>query len=226
MKRTYIVLLIALFFLVTVSGQEQVHPINPPIPTITFDLLWEAATPQNYTVKVDGTGAAKYTSRNPTRPESAGEPPYIVDFTMSPPNQARIFEAAKSLNYFHGDFDYKQHKIANTGRKTLTYADSTRHFETTYNWSENKEIQELTAIFQGISNTVEHGNKLQFLRRFDKLGLDKELNAMEALAHDHNLAELQIIAPTLETIANDPAVMNIARQRARHLLEGLQPAQD
>ncbi|HZD92795.1 MAG TPA: hypothetical protein VE133_00990, partial [Candidatus Sulfotelmatobacter sp.] len=105
-----------------------------------------------------------------------------------------------------------------TGQKTLTYADPARHFETIYDYSENKAINEITSIFQGISNTIEHGRKLQFLRRFDKLGLEAELKDMETAAENHDLCELQLIVPTLETIANDTTVLNIARQRARRLL--------
>jgi hypothetical protein len=55
------------------------------------------------------------------------------------------------------------------------------------------------------------------LRRFDKLGLEEELKAMENAAESHNLAELQIIQPTLESIAQDSTVLNIARKRAKKL---------
>ena len=89
---------------------------------------------------------------------------------------------------------------------------------TTYDYSENRAIQEITNILSGISNTIEHGRKLQFLHRFDKLGLEDELKAMENAAENHNLAELQIIAPTLQSIADDTTVLNIARQRAKRLL--------
>jgi hypothetical protein len=57
-----------------------------------------------------------------------------------------------------------------------------------------------------------------FLRRFDKLGLEDELKAMEDAAESHNLAELQIIRPTLESIAQDSTILNIARQRAKRLV--------
>ena len=57
-----------------------------------------------------------------------------------------------------------------------------------------------------------------YLHRFDKLGLEDELKGMEDAAESHNLAELQIIAPTLESIADDTTVLNIARQRAKRLL--------
>src|SRR5215471_19358354 len=196
---------------------EQQHPEEP---TIVFDLYWEAATPQNYTVTVQASGKAKYVSRDPTRvPEGAeaADPDYVLEFTMSAATRDRLFLLGKAANYFQGDFDYK-HKVANTGRKTVTYADPARHFQTTYNFSENKDIQEVTRIFQGISNTIEHGRKLQFMRRFDKLGLERELRGMEEMAQSGYLVEIQIIASILQNIINDSSVLNIARERARRLM--------
>jgi hypothetical protein len=204
------------------TGQQQ----NAAVPVITFDLNWEAATPQNYTITMDANGKTLYVSRSPTRtPEGSDEPEpdYRFEFTMSAANRDRILQLAKDLNYFNGSFDFTQHKVANTGRKTLTYADPSRNFRTTYNWSENKSIEEITRIFQGISNTVEHGRKLQFMRRFDKLGLAGELKAMETMSQANYLAEVQIIAPILENIANDPSVLHLARQSASRLLIVLNP---
>jgi hypothetical protein len=193
---------------------------NPVLPTITFDRIWEAYKPQNVTITVQATGPAKYISRNPfTPPDQTGaDPDYMLDFTVSTRNQERLFRDAREANYFNGDFSYKKHAVAATGKKTLTYSDPVRHFSTTYDYSDNRAIQEITNIFSGISNTIEHGRKLVFLRRFDKLGLEEELKGMESAAEDHNLAELQIIAPTLKSIAEDSTVLNIARKRAKRLL--------
>src|SRR5262249_51723647 len=192
---------------------------NPQMPTITFDRLWEAYTPQEVTITLQSGGTAKYLSRNPLKPPEAGaDPDYSLDFTMSDSNSEKIFRYAKEANYFNGDFSYKKHAVSSTGKKTLTYADQVKHFETSYDYSENKAIQEITNIFAGISNTVELGRKLQFLRRFDKLGLEAELKGMERAFEGHNLEELQLIKPTLESMANDPAILNIARQRAKRLL--------
>ena len=215
--RIFLILLAAM----AAHGQEQNQPQNPTLPTITFDVFWEASTPQSYTITVDSLGKARYVSRSPTRPEDKAQPnddDYQIEFTFSAANRDRLFELAKEANYFHGDFDYKQHAIANTGRKILGYADAVRNFTTTYNWSENKAIEEITRIFQGTSSTLQHGRRLQFMRRFDKLGLEAELKGMEDMAQNHNLAELQAIATTLENIMNDSSVLNVARQRARRLL--------
>ena len=219
MKRASLILLWMAFPAALMLLAQNAHQ-NPQLPTITFDRLWEEYKPQNVDITVQATGPAKYISRNPfTPPEQAGpDPDYLLEFTISPRNQERLFRYAREANYFNGDFSYKKHAVASTGRKTLTYADHDRHFETTYDYSDNKAIQQITDIFQGISNTIECGRKLQYLRRFDKLGLEAELKAMEDAAASHSLDELQIIAPTLQGLAEDPAILNIARQRAQRLL--------
>jgi hypothetical protein len=186
-------------------------------PSITFDRFWNNFTPQSVTLTVSANGAGKYSSRNP---EKTGDDvdDFQTEFVVSPAARDKLFRYAKEANYFDGDFTFKKHVVASTGKKTLTYFDPARHFSTTYDYSENKAIQEITNILSGISNTIEHGRKLVFLRRFDKLGLEEELKAMENAAESHNLAELQIIRATLESIAQDTTILNIARQRAKKLV--------
>jgi len=231
MKHRCCIAMVCLLAISALPAQDQNQPPNPAIPTVTFELFWEQATPQSYTITVDGMGAAHYVSRNPTRASApitapTYDPEYDTLFTMSGKSRERIFELARELDYFHGDFDYRQHKIANTGTKTLRYADAVRNFSTSYNWSENKSIQELTNLFQGISNTLQYGQRLQFKKRFDKLGLEAELKTMEAQAQNKELAELQVIAPVLQNIADDTSVLHIARERAKRLLAQAGQAKD
>ena len=195
--------------------------VNPPIPLVTFNCLWDAATPQSYTITVRSTGSARYVSSNPVRPAENREadPEYTLDFVLSEATSKKVFNLAKQAGYFNGDFDFKKHTVAFTGTKTLSYADVAHNYQTSYNWSDDTAIDQLTRLFSGISSTIEHGRKLAFLRRFDKLGLEAELKAMESEAQSGFLAELQIIAPTLENIAHDPAVLHIAQVRAQRLLE-------
>jgi hypothetical protein len=218
MKRAgLIIFLLILAAQLALSGQDTQQ--NPVRPTITFDRVWEAYKPQNVTITVQSTGSARYVSRNPfTPPEPGADPDYTLDFTLSSRSQQKLFREAREANYFDGDFSFKKHVVASTGKKTLTYSDPVRHFSTTYDYSDNKAIEEITNLFSGISNTIEHGRKLAYLHRFDKLGLEDELKAMEDAAESHNLAEVQIIAPMLKSIQDDTKVLNIARQRAKRLL--------
>ena len=206
---------------VSAPAQSPNPAQHPAVPVVSFNCLWEAATPQSYTVTVSSTGTARYVSSNPARPaeDRDADPEYSIEFVMSEPGRSRVFALAKQAGYFNGDFDFKKHGIANTGAKTLTYADLSRNFQTTFNWSENGAIDQLARLFSGISSTVEHGRRLAFLHRYDKLGLEAELKGMESEAQSGFLAELEIIGPTLESIAGDASVLNIARARARRLLD-------
>ncbi len=214
-------MLASLTLAITSWAQNASPNENTAIPTVTFNCLWEAATPQEYTITVRSTGSTRYVATNPTRKsqDQAEDPVYDKQFTLSSAGSAKVFALTAQAKYFNGDFDYKKHAIANTGRKTLTYADISRNFQTTYNWSENPAIDQLTRFFQGVSSTIEYGRRLQFQLRYDKLGLEAELKSMEDQAQNQYLAELQIIAPVLESVVDDSAVMHIARQRARRLLQ-------
>lgn len=200
---------------------EPNYPQHPPVPTVTFTFNWPSIEPHRYVITVDSSGDAAYQSwiSDPATGQSVAGDPDMVKFTVSAATRDRIFTLAPRLNYFNGDFEYHKHRVAATGDKTLAYADPDKQYQTEYNWSENPGIRELTDLFQGMSTTIEAGRRLERLYRFDPLGLESALKNLEELAVEHRAIEVQIIAPTLEKLADDPRVMNIARQRALRILK-------
>ncbi len=200
---------------------EPSQPQAPAVPTVTFTFDWPSVQPHHYSISVDSTGRAAYQSRiaEGTAEQSIEGDPYMVKFEVSEATRTRIFQLARAANDFNGNFDYKKRKIAFSGNKTLAYSEAGKHYETSYNWSENPAIQQLTNIFEGISNTQEAGCRLEQLHRYDKLGLDAELKNMEGMEHNQSLVELRSIAPILQQIVSDSSVMNIARERAQRLLQ-------
>ncbi len=190
-------------------------------PTVTFSLDFPRTRPEHYSITVDSTGKAVYESRDVVSTDQMDPPSerYLTSFQVSEAARARIFEAARRVNFFQGDFDYKKRRIARMGQKTLVWESGKDRFATTYNWSENGLIDDLTHLFQGISNTLEFGRRLTALRRHDKLGLEAELKNMEEAAkHADGLAELHTLQPLLRSLSEDHAVMEIARKRAQRLL--------
>jgi hypothetical protein len=200
------------------SDAESKSQAKDPVSTVTYTLDWHDAQPSHYSLKVESTGRAIYESLANASTDPADK--FESQFVMSSDLRDRIFALAQKANYFDGKFDYTKRKIASTGQKTLDYTDGSKHFQTTYNWSENPTIQELTDIFYGISNTMESGSKLEYLKRFDKLGLPEELQNMLRLRSEGHLLEVQSIAPLLRQIAQDSSQMNLARQRAQQLMQG------
>lgn len=228
-------------FLLACAAQAQTAALEPNspgdkhMPTVTFELLFPDVRPAHYTIAVESSGRALYQSGD----EDAGRAKavqgiphtlrYTLRFIASAATRTRIFDLARQAGYFQGNFDYTKHRVANTGSKTLTYSASSTEatpasppagvgHTTTYNYSENPAIQQLTAIFQGISASAELAARLEHLRRFDRLGLDEELRQAEEMAQNGQLVELQVAIPALQAVVDDPSALNIARQRALHLL--------
>ena len=203
---------------------KPVH--NPQTPTVTFQFEFSGANPSHYALSVDSTGRAAYTSTSPqdtnssyTAPgKQATDEPYATKVTLSPGTTQQIFDLAKRLSYFDGKFDYTKSRIANTGAKTLIYADPNRHFETTFNYSTNQDAMELARLFQNLSSTLEFGLRLDHDMRHQKLALEDELRQLQDAASHNNAAEIGLLKPMLQKIANDTSILHIARRRAQELL--------
>ena len=229
--RSWVVLtLLCALFPGCILADDSLDPARPRLvqPTVTFVFDFPRARPEHFSITVDSTGKAVYESRDVVSTDQEQPPTerYLTSFQLSSAARGQIFEAARQLNYFQGDFDYRKHRIAHMGRKTLIWESGKDRFETTYNWSENGLIDDLTHLFQGISNTQEYGRRLASLRRHDKLGLEAELKSMEEAAKDdrRGVAELHTIESLLRSLAQDRAVMDIARQRAQRLLRKAEAA--
>lgn len=137
---------------------------------------------------------------------------------VSPATRERIFDLAARANYFSGDINYAKRNIANTGEKILTYKDAQRSTEAKYNYSTNPTVQQLTALFQGLSTTLEYGRRLEEDYHYQKLALDEQLKGMEEQADQNVLVEVEAVAPILKKIAADSSVLNVTRARAQRLL--------
>lgn len=214
-------MLISILVVLPLALLAQVPNLHPqqtftPEPIVSFSLELAGAVPPYYSISVESTGNAAYRS-SPVAGDMEGDP-YITKFVVSQAARTRIFDLAKKLHYFKGDYEYHKGRLANTGAKTLYYTDQKTNNSTTYNYSSNQDIQELTKLFQGISTTLEFGRRLQYYYDHQKLGLDDELKRMDQMADEGQLDELQAVSPILQKIADDPQVMHIDKQHAQHLL--------
>jgi hypothetical protein len=139
--------------------------------------------------------------------------------TLSPPTTEKIFKTARAVKFFNIDCASKAKNIANTGDKTLSYTGSDGKGSCGYNYSDNKNVSMLTDMFLAIAFTMDEGRRLEFLHRYDRLGLDAEMNSLANEAQAGRALELGTIAPTLNSIADDTALMQRVRLRAEKLLE-------
>ncbi len=186
------------------------------IPSVRFNFENPDLTPPTYELSVDATGDAEYISR-----EAGSDPATLAPrrFQVSKATRDRIFVLTESLHRFRGDYEFRKHKVSFSGHKTFTYTEGAEQSSTRFNWSENRDITELAALFQGIAATIHAEARLEHLRKYDKLGLDAYLKTMEQQAKGGWLKEIGLISKVLLEIKNDPRVMGMARSRADRLLK-------
>jgi hypothetical protein len=207
--------LACLIFFFLIRGQAQ----QTVAPSITFTCDFPGSAPDHYVISVSDDGRASYDSDGKLSPESAPGDPFHSDFNLSAATRTRVFDLAKRAHYFEGELDSKTRNLASTGIKTLTYKDAQKSTRASYNYSPLPPVQELTAFFQSLSATLEFGHRLDFHLRYQKLALDEELKKMEELSNGGSLAEVSAVAPVLQKIADDPAVIKVVRARAQRLLQ-------
>ena len=215
--RTFPILRGTTFWLLVVCAlAPRAEPASIPTITMTFD--FPGSEPEHFVTSVSSDGRATYDSNGRLTPQSESGEPFHLEFTMSKATCDRVFSLAKKARYFEGDIDSKAANLAFTGRKTLIYEDGQKKTQATYNYSPLPAIQELTALFQDMSMTLEFGRRLDYYHHYQKLALDEELRSMESMLRGKNLVELAAVTPILQTIAHDSSVMNVSRARALRLL--------
>ena len=160
------------------SGEWRQGQAASSAATITYQ--FEHAVPgvpvPRYTVVLHEDGSGTYHAEEAERRSADSavqqvsakiiDRPMMVTAEMA----AKIFQSARALNRFNIFCGTKAKNIASTGKKTLSYAGPEGAGSCTYDYSDDKSVEELTDLFYGIVYTMDVGRKLDFERRFDRLG--------------------------------------------------------
>lgn len=179
----------------------------------------------HFTLRIHEDGTGSYQADEIEGASDVGEVRYTaakhIDRAMSltPETTARIFKMARQLRRFDMNCASRAKNIANTGTKTLSYTGSDGTGSCTFNYSDNKDVETLTATFLAIAQTLDEGRRLEHVHRYDRLGLDAETISLEQEAAAGRAIELETIAPVLNSIAEDMTVMERVRLRVAKLLE-------
>lgn len=214
MKFKFSISLLLLLLLPAVApGQDAASPKA----RITFTKEFPGSAPAYYSVAVTEDGHVVYA----TEPDDK-QP---VSFQLSPAVTRQIFETAERLNFFKGAQLETKKKVANMGKKTVRYSRDGVQNEAVFNYTENLDAAALAAIFEKISITEQHLMVLDRVVRFDKLGVMKQLLAIESSMDRKDIIEPGQFVPLLERVAGSTTFMNIARERANYLLSRIKTEQ-
>ena len=227
MPRPFQLACLLVFFSIFSHSQEA-----PPVLTFTVD--FPTSQPEHYSLHISSDGLAHYQSSGRLSADS-GETDSLgndsegkdshendsfdLDFTIAADTRQKMFNLAAKAGYFQKDVDSHHKGLAFTGKKTLSYKDARRSGASTYNYSANPAVQELTNLLQSLAGTLEFGHRLQYDHHYQKLALDEELKRMEEMARANQLIEIAAIHPILDQIITDQSVINVTRARAQRLLD-------
>jgi hypothetical protein len=181
--------------------------------TILFRKVFKSSYPEFAELKISENGRGTWDIRQ--LDEDASAHPFAVNL----PLVQKIFGLAAELHNFKKlELDVHR-RIANLGQKTFRYEKNGVAHEVTFNYTLDKNANELLAIFESLSRQQGDLADLQRAMRYDRLGLNKVLVFVDGDVKNHVLPEPEVLLPALDEIAADERFMDLARQRARALAQ-------
>jgi hypothetical protein len=209
----------ALFAAAALAAAAQA--LGDPGQVFIADYLNPGLAPAHWvlTIRPDGSGHFRSERGDAAMDASAGFQAANVDrdIHVSAEFAGRVFDTVhkfKNLN-----LDCESHmKVAFQGWKKLTYSGPDGKGSCTFNYSKDKEIESLGESLVAVSETIVEGARLEVLLQHDRLGLDREMENLVESAGDGRAQQICTIRGILQRLADDPAVMDRVRKRARVLL--------
>jgi hypothetical protein len=191
-------------------------------PQIRFTYENPKLQPPKYVITVgeDGNGHYRSEAGGTADGQSMSSEPLDRPIHISKALRDAMFAAARKSKLFAFSCNDGGKNIAFQGTKTLDYEGPEGKGSCIYNWSKNAQIDKLTDQFEAMAATLDEGSKLQREYEHGRLSLDSEMEILEQMVHDGRAIELENIAPILQTLAGDEAVLQRVQRRARALLQG------
>jgi len=202
----------------------QVAPAGDPVVKVEYTN--SNLVPAYWMLLLHSDGSSHFHSargNDPSPNHHASGSPIIAapdldrDVQLSAQFTSRVFLLARSGKWAR---DCESHrKVAFQGWKKLSYSGPEGQGACEFNYSDDKETQAVGEALVAAANTIIEGARLEMLLQHDRLGLDQELEYLTEAQHDGRLQQFGAIRAILSRLADDPAVMDRVRKRAKSLLE-------
>jgi hypothetical protein len=211
------VALLAVTAPVAVNGQAP----SAVDPTFQLDFTNPGLSPSQWTLTLRPDGTGHFRSQAGTPPADATQeivPPAMDrDLQVSSAYAGRVFAVAARHRWFKEPCE-SHLKVAFQGWKTLTYTGPQGKGSCTFNYSKDKEIQDLGDSLGAVVETILEGARMELLLQHDRLGLDAEMEFLVEAVGDGRAQQVCVIREILERLAQDDTVLERVRKRARMLL--------
>lgn len=211
--KTFCAALLALAFTVSANGQSDA--------TVRVDFSNPALFPSQWNLVLHPDGRGHFHAEGGSKPADYGESivPAKVDrdIHLSREFTDRIFHTVHSSRIMHGKCE-SHLKVAFQGLKKISYSGPDGQGGCEFNYSTDKDVQELGESLVAVGSTLIEGARLELLYQHDPLGLDKAIQYVVEASDDGRLQQICAIRNILERLEDDPRVMDRVRKRAKLLL--------
>jgi len=187
--------------------------------TLSFKLDRVGSPPTQYTIHVEeSSGRGMYRAESP-KPAGTAEqvaPPAEISLVVGTATLKKLLAAIPLVE--SGRCETHMKKIAQTGVKVLRYERDGKVSECTYNYSDDERVNTATSQFEAIGETMQYGDRLAAKLRFDRLGLDTEVDGLQSAIAEGRAVDVGNISPVLQAIENDDRVMDRVRRKVARVL--------
>ncbi len=202
------------------SVLERTGVTSSSVGVVSFEFDWPDAPVPHWSIEIGEDGKGRYDQLAEGARPSADTKQAIAVSTATLERLRAGYAAVAS-----GSCESKLRGLAKTGAKHIAYtlSGSDAWSSCTFNYSDDKALMDAAAAFQAIAETLQIGITLQHLHRFDRLGLDAEMDALTVEAKEGHAIEMQNITPTLQSIVEDERVIERVRRKAARLIQPAEP---
>ena len=203
------------------SAMQAESPIQSPegkearlhFSAVTFEFNRSGVQVPHWKIEVHPDGSGVYLGSSADGVASAGQAIQISDA-----EEARLSVVYPFVR--NGNCETRMKNIANTGRKTLSFQLSDGATSTcTFNFSDSELVNVVADIFLSIAETMQAGERLAQKHRYDRLGLDAEIDSLAAEVKGGRATDVMNIAPVLQSIVDDERLMERVQRKAARLLQ-------
>jgi hypothetical protein len=193
------------------------------VPVVEVEYTNPGLTPSHWLLTLSPDGTGHFWSENPKMEQAAvqGQPPPAPvvdrDIRVSAEFARHVFDVARHHSFFAEECESHM-KVAFQGWKKLSYRGPEGQGSCGFNYAKDKQMEGLGESLVAVAETIVEGSRLDWLLRYDPLGLDHEMEYVVEGAGDGRLQEFGTIRGILEKLAQDEGVLDRVRKRARTLL--------
>jgi hypothetical protein len=188
---------------------------------VQVDFTDDQISPSHWTLTLHSDGSGHFISEMGKAPEGSTQAIDASnvdrDLQLSTGFTTRVFAVAQHHRLFNEGCE-SHLKVAFQGWKKLSYTGPEGSGSCTFNYSKDKEIEELGDSFGAVAETILEGARLEKLLQHDRLGLDREMEYLFDAAGSGRAQEICTIRKILVRLADDDEVLERVRKRARLLL--------